>query len=102
MKWTCERPGRWTGTDGTNTATAVRMREGMIGCNEWMWVTKVNGEHITNADGLREAKRVVSERLGGTNLHAARRAAAEQGAAIGERQRLGLVPTSAEITRAES
>ncbi|MBE5453465.1 hypothetical protein E3G52_000329 [Mycobacteroides abscessus] len=80
MKWTCVRPGSWTGTDGTNTATAVRMREGMIGCNEWMWVTKLNGEHISNANDLRHAKQVVAERLNGTNLHAARRAAAEYAA----------------------
>ncbi len=63
MKWTMVRKGKWTATDGTNTADTLRMREGMIGCSEWMWFTEVNGEHIVNADTLRDAKAAVAAHL---------------------------------------
>lgn len=63
MKWKNDRPGKWTATDGTNTATTIRMREGMLYSHEWMWVTKVNGEHIVNADTLRDAKAAVAQHL---------------------------------------
>jgi len=61
VNWTCEWPGYWVGSDGTNTATAVRLREGIIHGSEWMWSTKINGEWITNANSLADAKQAVAE-----------------------------------------
>lgn len=61
MKFTRVRPGVYTGTDGICVAHIRRMREGMIGCNEIMWVTKLNGIHITNADTLADAKKAASD-----------------------------------------
>jgi hypothetical protein len=61
--WHMVRPGKWSWSDGEHTATASRVREGMIHCSGWMWITKVDGEHITNADTLADAKRIVREHL---------------------------------------
>jgi hypothetical protein len=63
MKWTCDRPGLWTGTDGTNTATAHHCPEGIIHSHEWMWVARLNGEWVWNADTLAEAKAKIADRL---------------------------------------
>jgi hypothetical protein len=63
MHWTCDRPHHWTGRDGVHVATAVKMREGIIHSSEWMWVTKLDGEWVTNADTLKDAKAAVAARL---------------------------------------
>lgn len=65
MKYTRIRPGRYSGTDGINTADIHRVREGMIGCNGWMWVAKLNGRHITNADTLAAAKAAIGNEMFG-------------------------------------
>lgn len=63
MKWSMVRPGRWAGTDGTNTAEVHKMREGVLHGSEWMWVVRVNGEHITNEWPLAAAKKIVDRYL---------------------------------------
>jgi hypothetical protein len=59
MKFTRIAPGRYTGTDGTHTVTINRVREGVLRFAEWMWVARVDGEWITNADTLADAKAAV-------------------------------------------
>ena len=63
MQWSCERPGLWNGTNGVNTASAHKVREGGLHSTGWMWVTRVNGEYLTNADSLAHAKVCVAEHL---------------------------------------
>ena len=54
--WRCEAPKNWVGTDGTNTASAHKVREGCLYGSDWMWTTHVNGEWIDNANTLADAK----------------------------------------------
>lgn len=70
MKWTCTRPGLWIGTDGTRTATAHHTPEGIIHSHDWMWVARLDGEWITNASTLAEAKRVVANTVAGKDIWA--------------------------------
>jgi hypothetical protein len=66
MTWTMTRPGRWNGTDGTHNAVAIKMREGALHSNDWMWFVQLDGVHLANADTLADAKAVVAKELGGS------------------------------------
>jgi hypothetical protein len=61
--WNMIEKGRWSYSDGTNTAETHKVREGIIHSSEWMWTTTLNGEWLTNADSLADARQAVAEAL---------------------------------------
>jgi len=63
ISWHMVERGRWRWSDGVHVATASRVREGAIHSNGWMWITRLDNQHIANADSLADAKRIVREHL---------------------------------------
>lgn len=63
MKWACREPGYWIGSDGTNTATTHRVREGSLYSSDWMWIVKINDVHIANEETLASSKKFVAKHV---------------------------------------